>query len=92
MENTEIIKILRKKTSEERSAIILKALLPKDKEERRVLIVNLLAQQRKKYKGKKQNYIRDFTTLIDLSTGLIVGSGVCPACKGWLGRAEHHED
>jgi hypothetical protein len=56
------------------------------------LIQKNLMQQRRKYKGKRKDYDRDMCSLIDLQKGLIVGSGICPACRGWLGRADAYDD
>jgi hypothetical protein len=33
------------------------------------------------------NIDRDKTTLCDFDTMTIVGSGICPKCKGYMGRA-----
>lgn len=55
-------------------------------------IVDIMRIQRKKYKGKRQNYNKDMCSLIDLKTGLIVGSGICGRCHGFMGRAEFYED
>lgn len=55
-------------------------------------LIKLLTIQRKKYDGDKKDYDKDFCSLIDLKNGLIVGSGICPSCRGWIGRAEYHED
>lgn len=76
MKNTDILKITNKYS----------------KEDRRLLIISLLQQQRKKYRGKRKDYIRDFCSLIDLQNGLIVGSGICPHCTGWIGRADSYEN
>jgi len=51
-----------------------------------------LMQQRRKYKGKRKDYDRDMCSLIDLQKGLIVGSGICGHCHGFMGRAEMYED
>lgn len=51
-----------------------------------------MMSQRKKYRGKIKNYEREQCSLIDVKRGLIVGSGICPHCNGWMGRAEYHED
>lgn len=58
-----------------------------DRESRRLLIVDLLRQQRHSY-TKKPEAIKEFCTLIDLQTGVIAGSGVCPHCQGFLGRLD----
>lgn len=55
-------------------------------------LVILLTKQRKKYKGKRKNYDRNSCSLIDLKKGLIVGSGICGHCHGWVGRADIYED
>lgn len=55
-------------------------------------IVTILRLQRRKYKGRRQDYNRDMCSLIDLKTGLIVGSGIDPNTHGWLGRAEYYEE
>lgn len=57
-----------------------------DIEDRRILIVNLLAQQRRISGKEKDEFVREYCTLIDLSTGIVVGSGICPHCNGWIGR------
>lgn len=59
-----------------------------DSEDRRLLLIAILTQQRSTFKGNKNDYIREHCTLIDLSTGLLVGSGICPKCNGWLGRMD----
>ena len=55
-------------------------------------IVHILMLQRKKYKGRRQLYNKDKCVLIDLKTGVIAGSGICPHCHGWIGRTEYNED
>jgi hypothetical protein len=55
-------------------------------------IISLLTSQRKKYKGKRKDYDRDMCSLIDIKKGLIVGSGICPSCSGWVGRADAYDD
>jgi len=55
-------------------------------------LVVLFRIQRKKYKGLRKDYDRDACSLIDLKNGLIVGSGICPDCRGWLGRADTYEE
>ena len=61
-----------------------------DQEERRLLIIDLLGQQRHSF-VKKPEAVREYCTLIDLSTGVIAGSGVCPQCNGFLGRLDEFQ-
>lgn len=56
-------------------------------EDRRLLIVDLLRQQRHSY-TKKPEAIKEFCTLIDLQTGVMAGSGVCPICNSFMGRLD----
>lgn len=57
--------------------------------QRKHLIVELLIQQRTL--SDHTPIDRDDCTLIDLKNGLIVGSGICPQCRGWIGRADENE-
>jgi len=59
-----------------------------DSEDRRRLIVDLLRQQR--HSGVKSDVAIEFCTLIDLANGVIIGSGVCPQCHGFLGRQDDY--
>ena len=59
-----------------------------DTEDRRLLIVDLLRQQRQSFKGEREDFIQEHCTLIDLSTGVIVGSGICGECNGFMGRLD----
>ncbi len=67
---------------------ILKQTAKLNSEDRRLLIVALLAQQRRKVNLDGRDYVREFCSLIDLSTGVVVGSGWCEKCQGTLGRGE----
>lgn len=54
------------------------------------LIFELLRQQKRKSGSVKPN--RDYCTLIDIRNGHIAGSGTCPHCNGWIGRADGYVD
>lgn len=69
---------------------ILKKTKKLSSEERRLLIVDLLRQQKRE--TGDEPVARDFCTLIDLSTGIIAGSGICPICHGFMGRQDDYID
>jgi hypothetical protein len=53
---------------------------------RRELILGLMRQQKRL--SNYQIINKDNCTLIDLEKGLIVGSGICPICTSFMGRAD----
>lgn len=57
-------------------------------EERRRLILDLLRQQR--HSGVKSDVAREFCTLIDLTNGVMIGSGICPVCHSFMGRQDDY--
>ncbi len=57
---------------------------------RQDLILKLLRQQKRL--AENEPIDRDNCTLIDLQRGVIVGSGICPECRGWIGRAPDYLD
>jgi len=57
-------------------------------EDRRRLIIDLLRQQR--HSGVKSDIAREFCTLIDLTNGVLIGSGECPHCKHFMGRQDDY--
>lgn len=74
--------------------ITRKSIIAKTKEltqeERRLLIVDIIRQQRHSYPSRP-DCVPEFCTLIDLQTGIIAGSGICPKCEGFLGRLEEFQ-
>lgn len=57
-------------------------------EGRQDLLLKLLRQQNRL--SQEEPAHTDNCSLIDLRTGKIVGSGICPKCRGWVGRAEQY--
>lgn len=57
-------------------------------EDRRQLILKLLRMQRHELTDAVP--LRENCTLIDLSTGIIAGSGICPLCEGFMGRQDDY--
>ena len=53
-------------------------------------IFGLLHQQKKL--SKYEPCEKDNCTLIDIRKGLIVGSGICVHCHGWVGRADGYAE
>ena len=63
-----------------------------EREERRLLIIDLLSQQKKSFGSRLPSPNKDMCTLIDLETGTIAGSGICPICHGFMGRVDGYLD
>jgi hypothetical protein len=59
-------------------------------EGRQNLLLKLLRQQKRL--AVSEPIDKDNCSLIDLRRGAIVGSGICPECRGWIGRAPDYLD
>jgi len=59
-------------------------------EDRVTHLIDTMRSQKRRNVGAEPN--KDLCSLIDLKTGRIVGSGICPKCNYFLGRADDYRD